>query len=57
MIFPLQFGINKNGHVQFCWSLKKFTRSYLLEIAPEIMWLPVQMLYNNTQQYWNEYSD
>ena len=29
------------GLVLFCWSLKKFTRAYLFQIALEIMWLPI----------------
>ena len=29
------------GLVQFCWTLKEFTRAYLFQIALEIMWLPL----------------
>ena len=50
MIFLVQFGMNKHllifsktanctpyGLVQFCWSLKKFTRAYLFQTALEII--------------------
>ena len=30
------------GLVQFCSSLKKFTRAYLFQVALEIMWLPIR---------------
>ena len=29
------------GLMQFCWSLKQFTRAYLFQIALEIMLLPI----------------
>ena len=29
--------------MQFCQSLKKFTRAYLFQIALEIIWLPIQI--------------
>ena len=49
MTFLVQFGINKDyGLVQFCQSLKKFTRAYLFQIALEIKWLPVQI---NTSKF------
>ena len=31
-----------HGLVQFCYSLKKFTRAYLFQIPLEIIWLPTQ---------------
>ena len=53
MIFLVQFGINKHLLIflrsQICQSLKKFTRAYLLQIALEIMWLPIQIALYSVQ--------
>ena len=58
MIFLVQFG-NKQalvnlfkdhklhkpyGLAQFCWSLKKFTRARLFQVALETMCLPIQIM-------------
>ena len=58
MIFLVQFG-NKQalvnlfkdhelhqsyGLAQFCWSLKKFTRAHLFQVALETMWLLTQIM-------------
>ena len=48
MIFLVQFGINKHLSIfqrpKILLVFEKFTRAYLFQIAPEIMWLPILTL-------------
>ena len=32
---------------------EKFTRAYLFQIALEIVWLPIQIIENNTKHSWD----